>query len=180
MNETLSRRSALRKLTGGTAALAAVASFSHRLQAADDANRTTQGAGAHALFTSHHPKEDVSRPKLKGNIHHSVSLWCYGSLLNAGKDKPAKMTFEDFCRECYNMGLESVELLGAADWPKVKKAGLTCAMCNGPDNIPYGWNRIEHHDDLLGKFEKTIPQVAALGFPNIITFSGNQIGRAHV
>ena len=154
MNETLSRRSALRKLTGGAAALAAAASFSHRLQAADDA----------------------ARPKLKGNIHHSVSLWCYGSLLNAGKDKPAKMTFEDFCRECYNMGLESVELLGAADWPKVKKAGLTCAMCNGPDNIPYGWNRVEHHDDLLGKFEKTIPQVAALGFPNIITFSGNRKG----
>ena len=67
MNETLSRRSALRKITGGTAALAAAASFSHRLQAADDAGR----------------------PKLKGNLRHSVSAWCYGSLFNPGKDKPA-------------------------------------------------------------------------------------------
>ena len=157
MNQSLSRRSALRKITGGTAALAAVASLSHRLQA----------------------EEDAARPKLKGNIHHSVSAWCYDGLFKGGKDKPAKMTFKEFCRECYKLGLESVELLGAGEWPAVKQAGLTCAMCNGPDNIPYGWNRVEHHDDLLGKFEKAIPQVAEFGFPNIITFSGNCNGMSH-
>lgn len=86
------------------------------------------------------------------------------------------MTFEDFCRECYRMGIESVELLGRDEWPIVKKVGLTCAMCNGPDSIPYGWNRVEHHDDLLAKFEKAIPEVASNGFPNIITFSGNRKG----
>jgi hydroxypyruvate isomerase len=154
MNRNLSRRSALQKITQGAATLAAVASLPPRLQAADD----TQGA------------------KLKGNIHHSVSAWCYNGLFNGSKDKPAKMTFEDFCRECSKMGLESVELLGPDQWPAVKKAGLTCAMCNGPDNIPYGWNRIDHHDVLLPKFEKAIPQVAEAGFPNIITFSGNRKG----
>jgi hydroxypyruvate isomerase len=121
--------------------------------------------------------EDEARTKLKGNIHHSVSAWCYGSLFNAGKNKPAKMTFEDFCKECAGMGLVSVELLGAKEWPAVKKAGLTCAMCNGPDGIGYGWNRVEHHDDLLPKFEQAIPEVAANGFPNIITFSGNRKGK---
>src|ERR1039457_5472397 len=105
MNQTLSRRSALRRITGGTAALAAVTTLSRRLQAA----------------------EDAARPKLKGKIHPSVSAWCYGSLFNAGKDKPAKMTFEDFCLECSKLGLESVELLGPGEWPAVKKAGLTCA-----------------------------------------------------
>ena len=155
MNQTISRRSALNKITGGTAALAAaVASLSPRLRAADEAGR----------------------PKLKGNIHHSVSAWCYHSLFNPGKGKQPKMSFEDFCRECGKLGLESVELLGPADWPAVKKAGLTCAMCNGPDSIPYGWNRVEHHDDLLPKFEQAIPKVAELGFPNIITFSGNRNG----
>ncbi len=49
-------------------------------------------------------------------------------------------------------------------------------MCNGPDSISYGWNRVEHHDVLLPKFEKAIPQVAEAGFPNIITFSGNRNG----
>jgi hydroxypyruvate isomerase len=154
MNCNLSRRSALCKMAQGATTLAAIGSLPRRLQAA----------------------EDSERAKLKGNIHHSVSAWCYGSLFNGSKDKPAKMTFEDFCRECAQMGLESVELLGPDQWPAVKKAGLTCAMCNGPDNIPYGWNRVDHHDVLLPKFEKAIPQVADAGFPNLITFSGNRKG----
>ena len=157
MNRNLSRRSALCKITQGAATLAAVTALPPRLQAADD----------------------TQAPKLKGNIHHSVSAWCYNGLFNSGKDKPAKMTFEDFCRECSKLGLESVELLGPDQWPAVKKAGLTCAMCNGPDNIPYGWNRVEHHDVLLPKFEKAIPQVAEAGFPNIITFSGNRKGMSN-
>jgi hydroxypyruvate isomerase len=151
MNPDMSRRAALRTITGGTAALAALAP---RLQAAETADA----------------------PRLKGNIHHSVSAWCYNGLFNPGKDKPAKMTFDDFCRECRRIGLESIELLGSDDWPKVKKAGLTCAMCNGPDSIGYGWNRLDHHDDLVAKFEVAIPKVAEMGFPNIITFSGNRKG----
>jgi hydroxypyruvate isomerase len=150
MKEHISRRSALRTITGGTAAIAAAASLSNRLRAAEAATA-----------------------RWKGNIHHSVSAWCYNSLFNP-KDKPAKMSFEDFCRECAKIGLESVELLGRDEWPAVKKAGMTCAMCNGPDSISYGWNRAEHHDDLLTKFEKAIPEVANNGFPNIITFSGNR------
>jgi hydroxypyruvate isomerase len=53
----MSRRSALRKVTGSTVALAA-ANLSGRLQAADDA------VGS----------------KLKGRIHHSVCRWCYGKI----------------------------------------------------------------------------------------------------
>ncbi len=149
MKTSMSRRSALTTLAGSAAALSALPLASRGFAA------------------------DEERAKLKGHIHHSASAWCYGSLFNGAK---AKMTFEDFCRECARMGLESVELLGPDQWPAVKKAGLTCAMCNGPDSIPYGWNRVEHHDDLLPKFEKAIPQVAELGFPNIITFSGNRKG----
>lgn len=152
MKETISRRSALRTLAGTTAA---------------------------AVLASNLPRPVAAAPasgKWKGNIHHSVSAWCYGSLFNPGKDKPAKMTFEDFCKEVAAIGLQSVELLGPDQWPAVKKAGLTCAMCNGPDSIGYGWNRLEHHDNLLGKFETAIPEVARNGYPNIITFSGNRKG----
>ena len=154
MNQTISRRAALRNLTGGTAALAALASLRPALSSA----------------------EGVERLELKGHIHHSVCAWCYASLFKPGKDKPAKMSFEQFCQACANIGLESVELLGPDQWPAVKKAGLTCAMCNGPDSIPYGWNRLDHHEVLLPGFEKAIPQVAENGFPNIITFSGNRAG----
>ncbi len=150
MDQRLSRRSALRCLTGAAAALAAAPNLS--------------------------PAAEEAAPKLKGNIHHSVCLWCYGRLLNGSEGKPAKMTFEEFCRACAAMGLESVELLGPDRWPGVKQAGLTCAMCTSPDNIPYGWNRLDHHGVLLPKFERTIPEVARNGFPNIITFSGNRKG----
>ena len=57
MNPHMSRRSALRKVTGTTVALA-TASLAQRLQAADEA------PGA----------------KLKGHINHSVCRWCYGKI----------------------------------------------------------------------------------------------------
>ena len=141
------------------------------------------GATAHnAMLSVKHRNATILQEvplKRKGNIRHSVSAWCYAKLFEPGKDKPAKMTFDDFCRECARIGLESVELLGPERWEAVKKAGLTCAMCNGPDRIDYGWNRMEHHEDLLAKFEKAIPEVAQNGFAHIITFSGNRRGMSN-
>jgi hydroxypyruvate isomerase len=58
MKRDMSRRTALRKVTGGTVALAAAANLSQRLQAADSA------AG----------------PKLKCRINHSVCKWCYDKI----------------------------------------------------------------------------------------------------
>lgn len=58
MKTKLSRRSALHKITGGAAVLAAASSLTHRLTAAEEA------AGA----------------KLKGHINHSVCKWCYGKI----------------------------------------------------------------------------------------------------
>ena len=68
MNTKLSRRSALRTITGASAAVAVASSLSHRLNAADAAT-----------------------PKLKGHINHSVCKWCYEKIpledfCKAGKD----------------------------------------------------------------------------------------------
>lgn len=102
---------------------------------------------------------------LKGRIHHSVCKWCYG-----------KISLDDLCKAAKAMGIESIDLLGEKDWPVVKQYGLTCGMCNGPDKIPFGWNRPDHHEKLLAGFGEDIPKVAAAGLPNIITFSGNRNG----
>jgi hydroxypyruvate isomerase len=118
-----------------------------------------------ASFTPASLAGDGSSAKLKGKIKHSVSKWCYG-----------KISLDDMCKACKEIGIESVELLGPDEWATVKKHGLVCAMCNGPDSIGYGWNRIEHHDKLVAAFEKAIPPVAEYGYPNIITFSGNRKG----
>ena len=57
MNMKLSRRSALRKIAGSTAAVAVAANLSQRLSAADAAT-----------------------PQLKGRVNHSVCKWCYDKI----------------------------------------------------------------------------------------------------
>src|SRR5688572_13636743 len=57
MKTKLSRRSAIRTITGSAAVFAAASSLSHRLTAADQA-----------------------AAKLKGRINHSVCKWCYDKI----------------------------------------------------------------------------------------------------
>jgi hydroxypyruvate isomerase len=108
----------------------------------------------------------VSGP-LKGNIHHSVSQWCFGDI-----------PLEDFARDCKAMGLESIELLQEKDWANVTKFGLKCAVGYATDwGIPKGFNRTENHEKLIADFEAMIPKAAAAGVPNLICFSGNREGQ---
>ena len=128
-------------------------------------------AGA-AVVTAATPLNSVfgateSYPPLKGNIHHSVSQWCYGDI-----------SLEDLIKACKDIGIESIELLGEKDWEKVNKAGLKCAVGYATDwGIPKGFNRIENHEKLISDFETMIPKAAAAGIPNLICFSGNREGQ---
>ena len=107
-----------------------------------------------------------NRP-LKGNIHHSVSQWCYGDI-----------PLEQFAKLCKEMGLESIELLGEKDWPVVQKAGLKCAVGYATElGIPKGFNRVANHEQLIADFTNMIPKAAAAGVPNLICFSGNREGQ---
>jgi hydroxypyruvate isomerase len=105
--------------------------------------------------------------RLKGNIHHSVSQWCYSDI-----------PLEDFARACKEMGIESIELLDEKDWAIVKNAGLKCAVGYATDwGIPKGFNRIENHEKLIADYETMIPKAAAAAVPNLICFSGNREGQ---
>jgi hydroxypyruvate isomerase len=116
-------------------------------------------------FTAFRATSDSPSP-LKGNIHHSVSQWCYGDI-----------PLEDFAKACKDMGIESIELLKENDWPVVSKAGLKCAVGYATDwGIPKGFNRKENHEKLIADFEAMIPKAAAAGVPNLICFSGNREG----
>src|SRR5947207_9820058 len=74
------------------------------------------------------------------------------------------------------MCLQSNELHEPKDWPTLLKHGLTCAMASGVDGITYGFNRLEHHDDLINKFEVNLPRAVDAGLKNYICFSGNRGG----
>jgi hydroxypyruvate isomerase len=129
-------------------------------------------AGA-AVVTAANPLNNIFNGKtessiqLKGNIHHSVSRWCYDAI-----------PLDEFTAACKKMGIESIELLGEKDWPVVKEAGLKCAVGYATDwGIPKGFNRIENHDKLIADFENMIPKAATAGVPNLICFSGNREGQ---
>jgi len=102
---------------------------------------------------------------LKGRINHSVCKWCYPNV-----------ELEDLCVAGKAMGLQSIELLEPKDWPTLLKHGLTCAMASGVDGITYGFNRLDHHDDLIKKFEVNLPKAVDADLKNYICFSGNRGG----
>ena len=143
MNQPFSRRVALKTI--GSAAAVAVPTF-----------LSTDALAANS-------------PKLKGNLKHSVSRWCYGSI-----------PFEELCQACKDMGILSVELTGPDEWPILNKYGLTSAMGwgawpkgTGLDNF---FNNPKNDDALVALYEQLIPQAAGLGVTNLICFSGNRRG----
>jgi hydroxypyruvate isomerase len=147
MKTPMSRRRALRKISGSTAALAAASTFAPTLKAAETSNSKDSA-------------------KLKGRIHPSVCKWCYD-----------KIPLDEFCKAGKEMGLQSVELLLVENFETLKKYDLVCAMVSGvPGGITSGLNRLENHDKIVEFFQKTTPIVAEHGYPNIICFSGNRDG----
>jgi hydroxypyruvate isomerase len=118
------------------------------------------------------PRLAAADPALKGRVNHSVCKWCY-----------PRVSLEDLCAAGKDMGLRSVELLNPSDFPTLKKHGLVCAMVSNPvvdglGGITKAWNRVEHHDRLVGAYEQRIKEVADAGFTNLICFSGNRDGMA--
>ncbi|MGA3026666.1 MAG: TIM barrel protein [Bryobacteraceae bacterium] len=111
--------------------------------------------------------EDIPEPK-RGRLKQSVARWCYNSL-----------SLDELCRAAAGMGLAAVDLVAPEDAPTLKKYGLVPAMIlPGGGTIPDGLNRRENHARIEDELRQRIPQAAAVGAPNIITFSGNRRGLA--
>jgi len=103
---------------------------------------------------------------LKGTINHSACRWCY-------QDIP----LEDLVIAAKNMGMKSIELLGADEWAVVNKHGITCAMGYGSKiGLNKGFNDPSLHEQLLKDYTVSIPKAADAGLKNVICFSGNANG----
>ena len=119
-------------------------------------------------------------------FQHSVCKWCYERTSIDTRTQSANelALLETLARAARDIGMSSVELLQPAEFPTIKKYGLTCAMVFNPTEktpqgvtvggIPKSWNRLEHHDTLVAAYEKRIGEVADAGFENLICFSGNR------
>lgn len=101
-----------------------------------------------------------------GRIRQSVCRWCYGS-----------MPLDELAAASKAMGLESVEILDASDFPTIQEHGLSCAMTNS-HGIANGINDPANHEACLDAIRTSIDATAEAGFPNVITFSGNRNGMA--
>ena len=140
------RRSAIRNLVAGTAAITAT--------------------GVLASFKKEENREKVS-DKLKGNINHSVSPWCYHEL-----------TLDQLCEVSKQIGITGVDLCGPKDWPVLQKHGLYSSMCNGAEiNLTDAFGDTQFHDTLVKNYTEMIPLVAKNGYTNLICFSGSRRGK---
>jgi hydroxypyruvate isomerase len=106
---------------------------------------------------------------LKGRINHSACRWCYSTI-----------PFEDLCKSAKEIGMQSLELTGPAEWEILKKYDLTSAMGWGDYpkgmGLPNFFNKVQNHDQLVAFYEDLIPKAANAGVKNVICFSGNRDG----
>jgi hydroxypyruvate isomerase len=96
----------------------------------------------------------------KDRIHQSVVQWCF---------RP--MPIEDLARNAAALGMKSVELCPPADWPVLKKYGLTCSIASSHGFVR-GWNSKENWDYCTESITKAVNAAADFGCPTVITFSG--------
>jgi hydroxypyruvate isomerase len=94
-------------------------------------------------------------------LKHSICQWCFKK----------HWDIEQMCQVAQKLGCRSVELVGVADWPVLKKHGLVCAMA-GSHGFEKGMNNPKYQEMCLDKMTKAIDACAEAGFPNVITFTG--------
>jgi hydroxypyruvate isomerase len=98
----------------------------------------------------------------RGRLAQSVCKWCY-----------PRLSVAELATAAARLGLRSVELLDPKDFPAVQEHGLVCAMVN-THPLHRGLADPANHEDCLARITSAIEAAAAVGFPNVITFSGNR------
>jgi hydroxypyruvate isomerase len=157
------RREAL-GLLGAAAAGAAGAALAPRSTTAAllQGDRGEPTAGAPALGV---PSPVVASLVARGRLRQSVARWCF-----------ARTPLETLCAAAADIGLAGIDLLDEADWAVPSRFGLRCAIANGFGSITRGFNRPDHHDELVAAGSAMIPRAAAAGVERIVVFSGNRAG----
>ena len=98
----------------------------------------------------------------------SVSKWCFDYL-----------SLADLLAALEEIGLSAIDLIKPSEYEQVADAGFTCSMAYGRDDedISTGFIDADKHDALYEAYAKTIPQIAELGWVNMVCFAGNRRGR---
>src|SRR6201996_9784550 len=62
-----------------------------------------------------------------GRLKQSLARWCY-----------AKIPIDDLCRAASNLGITGMDLVAPADWPVLRKYGITPCMVQGAGTVQGG------------------------------------------
>jgi hydroxypyruvate isomerase len=87
-----------------------------------------------------------------------------------------KLDTEGKFREAARLGAYGIDLVGASDFPMLKKYGLVPTMIPGGTGIQSGINDKKNHADMSRKMEESIKAAAAAGAPNVIALAGDRKG----
>jgi hydroxypyruvate isomerase len=128
-----------------------------------DTFRVLGVAAAGAALVDASPAAEPS--KLKGRIKQS----CTRGMLR-------KMSADEACRTCRELGLVGLDLVGQKDWPAIKEHGLVATMAPGAGSIKKGLNDKSRHAAYLESFKKNIAAAAKYGWANVITMAGDREG----
>lgn len=147
MSTNLNRRTVIKGILAGTAALGIPSGFS-----------------AMAI-----PKEEVVIPlgMLKGNINHSVCRWCFSSIeleTLCVEAKKIGISAIDL------VGPKDWPILK-------KHGLMSAMCNGAEINLVDGFNDPQFHETLIKNYSEMIPLVAQAGYKNLICFSGNKRGK---
>lgn len=147
MSTNLNRRSAIKGILAGTAALGIPSGLSALVIPKNEINMTSDS--------------------LKGTINHSVARWCFSSFdleTLCVESKKIGITGIDL------IGPKDWPIVKkhGLDSPMCNGAEI---------NLVDGFNDIKFHETLLKNYTEMIPLVAKAGYKNLICFSGNRRGK---
>ena len=144
MSLNLSRRSVIKGIIAGTAAIGMPSSFS--------------------AFAMENENLKNNLAKLKGNINHSVARWCFNDFdLDTLCNEAKKIGISGIDL----VGPKEWPILQkhGLDSPMCNGAEI---------NLVDGFNDIQFHETLIKNYSEMIPLVAKAGFKNLICFSGSR------
>ena len=102
----------------------------------------------------------------KGRIKQSIVQWCFAPYWDVAET----------CRVARQLGLTSVELVAASDYPVLREHGITNAIVQidmDPDPpFVFGFNNPDHHERVLQATRKAIDEAAEFGYERVICFTG--------
>ena len=109
-----------------------------------------------------------SRPAQATPYQHAVSRWCYQFL-----------PLEALCEACQELGIAGIDLTSAADWPTLRRYGLSpvTGMDSTFISLTEGFNDPAFAAAYTPAYLRFIEQAAEAGVPFVIVFTGNRKGR---